>query len=141
MGVFKLRIHAASIAALAALFLFPQPSKASEANTLTLINKTSEDALVKLVGPSKRSVMVPVKTEQTLHIAGGKYVIYVRYGNAPGRYRYSKGEEFEIEETANTYTEAFLTLHGVADGNYATESVPASEFDKVQVPGESEQRR
>lgn len=101
----------------------------SEKNTLTFINQSGDDALVKLVGPSKKTVEVSNGGSQTVNIAGGEYQIYVRYGRGPN-YRYAKGEAFRIEDSATTYTKAQLTLHGVINGNYHTYGSSESEFNR-----------
>ena len=101
---------------------------ASEKNTLTFINKSGEDALVKLVGPSRRLIEVPNRKERTVSIAGGEYQIYVRYGNGQ-RYRFTRGEVFRIVDPPTGYTVARLTLHGVINGNYHTFSSSEDEFN------------
>lgn len=104
-------------------------AEGAEKNSLTLINQSGDNALVKLVGPSRMTVEVPNGSSRTVKIAGGTYVIYVRYGT-PGKYRYTKGESFQIEETYSSYTEASLTLHGVVNGNYHSEGSSESEFNR-----------
>jgi hypothetical protein len=98
-------------------------------SSLTLINQSGDNALVKLTGPSRKTVEISNGSSRTVNIAGGQYTIYVRYGT-PGRYRYTKGESFQIDETSITYTRASLTLHGVANGNYRTEGSSESEFNR-----------
>jgi hypothetical protein len=123
--ILKLTIFAFLLSFLANSF----PLWASEKNSLTFINQSGEDALVKLVGPSYRVVEVPNKGKQTVNIAGGEYRIYVRYGKGP-RYRCAKGEMFKIEDSAYTYTRAQLTLHGVINGNYHTYGSSEDEFNR-----------
>lgn len=115
-----------------AIFLYlngGQLANAEEKNSLTLINHSGDNALVKLTGPSRKTVEIPNGTSKTVNIAGGQYMIYVRYG-APGRYRFTKGESFQIQETSFSYTSATLTLHGVANGNYQTAGSSESEFNR-----------
>ena len=95
---------------------------------LTFKNKSGEDALVKLVGPSRRVVEVPNQKNRTVNIAGGAYVVYVRYGKDP-HYRYVKGEPFQIKKSAYSYTKAILTLHGVVNGNYRTDHCSEKDFN------------
>jgi uncharacterized protein YcfL len=101
----------------------------SEKNILTFINHSGEDALVKLVGPSRKLVEVPNRRERTVSIAGGEYQIYVRYGNGQG-YRYARGEVFRIVDNPSGYTVARLTLHGVINGNYRTYRSSEDEFNR-----------
>ena len=105
-------------------------SAGSGKNSLTLINQSGDHALVKLIGPSKRVIEVPDGKNKTVNIAGGTYTIYVRYGDKPYRYRYARGESFYIEDTALSYTVASLTLHGVVNGNYHTETSTEYEFNR-----------
>jgi hypothetical protein len=108
--------------------LIPSSEATSEKNTLTFINQSGDDALVKLVGLSKRTVEVPNGGSQTVNIAGGEYRIYVRYGRGPN-YRYAKGEAFKIIDSETTNTKAKLTLHGVINGNYHTYGSSENEFN------------
>ena len=116
----------------ASLFLwyiyFAPSAWAGEKNSLTFINRSGEDAMVKLVGPSRRMVNVNNGGETTVKIAGGTYAIYVRYGES-NNYRYTKGETFTIKDSFNSYTEASLTLHGVMNGNYRTEGSTEEAFN------------
>jgi hypothetical protein len=110
-------------------FLIPLVEAASEENGLTFINKSGEDALVKLVGPSRKVVQVENGKEKRVQIASGTYYIYVRYGDQ-GHFRYAKGETFEIEDVVNGYVEAELTLHGVVNGNYVVRPSSEEEFNR-----------
>ena len=110
-------------------FVSGQSANAEGRNSLTLINYSGDNALVKLTGPSRKTVEIPNGTSKTMNIAGGQYTIYVRYGTL-GRYRYTKGESFQIEETPLSYTSASLTLHGVANGNYHTAGSSENEFNQ-----------
>ncbi len=98
-------------------------------NSLTLINHSGNNALVKLVGPSRRTIEIPSGASETVNIVGGQYSIYVRY-DLHGRYRYTRGESFQIKETAISYTRASLTLHGVINGNYHTQGSSENEFNR-----------
>lgn len=101
----------------------------SERNSLTFVNQSGGDALVKLVGPSRRVVEVSNGSNVTVNIAGGSYCVFVRYGKGP-KYRYTKGETFHIHDSATSYTEATLTLHGVINGNYHTYGSSSDEFNR-----------
>jgi len=125
---FQNRIHIPILIVLISILSFPLTLIASERNSLTFQNKSGEDALVKLVGPSRRVVEVQNQKNRTVHIAGGSYEVYVRYGNG-SYYRYVKGEPFQIKKSAYSYTKATLTLHGVINGNYRTDHCSASEFN------------
>ena len=92
-------------------------------NTVVFDNQSGEPALVKLSGPTQTEVKVPNGAKVGANTSAGRYIIKVRYGT-PGRYRYSKGEEFEVKGTATTRSKTTITLHKVVAGNY--ESTPIS---------------
>jgi hypothetical protein len=95
-------------------------------NKVVFDNQSGDPALVKLIGPTQTEVEVPNGAKVGTGAAGGHYVIKVRYGT-PGNYRYSKGDEFTVTETAAATSETTITLHKVVAGNY--ESRPISEDD------------
>ena len=103
---------------------------ASAQNRVVFDNQSGEPALVKLIGPTQTEVLVPNGAKAGSDAAAGRYVIKVRYGT-PGRYRYSKGEEFEIRATATTRSETTITLHAVVAGNYDSQPISAEDFAKV----------
>jgi len=123
------QIHVLMIIIFISFFFIPLAEAASEENGLTFINKSGEDALVKLVGPSRKVVQVENGKEKRVEIASGSYYIYVRYGDL-GHYRYAKGETFGIEDVVNGYVEAELTLHGVVNGNYVVRASSEEEFNR-----------
>lgn len=106
-------------------------------STVTFDNKSGETALVKLVGPTAQAVEVPNGQSSTLEAAAGRYYILVRYGSDPNKYRYTKGEPFEVEEketaTAREYSKITITLHPVVGGNYSTGPSSKEEFEKAPV--------
>lgn len=95
-------------------------------NKVVFDNQSGDPALVKLVGPTKTEVQVPNGAKTGVDATAGKYTIKVRYG-MPGNYRYSKGQEFEVTETATARSATTITLHKVTAGNY--DSQPISEAD------------
>ena len=95
-------------------------------NKVVFDNQAGEPALVKLIGPTKTEVQVQNAAKTGVDATAGKYTIMVRYGT-PGNYRYSKGQEFEVTETATARSETTITLHKVIAGNY--DSQPISEAD------------
>lgn len=119
---------------LLALFLFQPAVRAVLAQTfsneITFDNQSSSQALVKLVGPSPRTVTVLNNSRETVHVGPGNYYILVRYGSGQGKYTYSKGRAFNVEESADSYSVITITLHKVIGGNYETRPIAASEFDR-----------
>lgn len=98
------------------------------ASRLTFDNQSGETALVKLVGPTASSVLVENGTKASRSVAAGHYFIKVRYG-APGGYSYSKGDEFDVRESATSFSDIGITLHTVVNGNYASRPIPQNEFE------------
>jgi hypothetical protein len=96
-------------------------------NTVTFDNQSGEPALVKLIGQTPKEVLVPTGTKQSVEASAGRYTIKVRYGT-PGMYRYSKGQEFDVKETATTKSAITITLHKVVAGNYASRPITGEEF-------------
>ncbi|HLC18327.1 MAG TPA: ankyrin repeat domain-containing protein, partial [Thermodesulfobacteriota bacterium] len=88
---------------------------------------------MKLIGPTAKSVEVPVGESRTVNAAAGEYYILVRYGNNPKAYRYAKGDPFIVTQTATEYSATSITLHKVIGGNYPTRPASSKEFDDAVV--------
>ena len=99
-------------------------------SSITFVNRSGAAALVKLVGPTRHTVEVADGGSRAVNIAGGHYHLLVRYGSEPKQYRYTKGEAFEVLETASEYEEITITLHTVAGGNYDAQPSSPDEFAK-----------
>jgi len=106
-------------------------------NKVVFDNQSGEPTLVKLIGPTQTEVQVPNAAKVGVDATAGRYIIKVRYGT-PGKYRYSKGEEFEIKETAATTSETTITLHKVVAGNYDAQPISAEEFGTEQSPANAQ---
>jgi hypothetical protein len=98
-------------------------------NLLTLDNQSGEEALIRVIGLTAACVTIPDKSCKTLNVAAGSYKINVRYGQQQP-FRYSKGDLFEIRETAKNYSHVTITLHKVIGGNYSSVPITAEEFEK-----------
>jgi hypothetical protein len=97
---------------------------------ITFDNQSGQPALVKLVGPSRRTTQVPNRQKRTVTAVGGNYYILTRYGSKPDDYRYSKGDSFHVTQTARRYSIITITLHKVIGGNYGSKDIPADEFER-----------
>jgi len=104
------------------------PLLAQERPTITFDNRSGEDALVRLVGPSSGTVSVADSSSRTVEARGGTYRIFVRYGQ-PGKYRYTKGNSFTVYQGADGVDQISITLHKVVGGNYGTAPSNEAEFD------------
>jgi len=119
------------LAAMVATMLFlPAAAHAQYHSSVTFENGAGQTALVKLVGPSARTVSVPSGvSHREVAVAPGRYYIVVRYGDREGHYSYMKGDPFEIEEAGNQYSELSITLYAVANGNYGSSPARQADFD------------
>jgi hypothetical protein len=111
---------------LALAFLIPAVTKA--ASTATFDNQSGKPALVKLVGPTASSVTVENSKKESVSVTAGHYFIKVRYGT-PGAYSYSKGDEFDVTETATAFSDITITLHKVVAGNYGSKAISEGDFE------------
>jgi hypothetical protein len=108
-------------------FLLCANGQGNESPTVTFVNQSGENCLVKLVGPTAGYVNVPNATQRSISVRGGRYYILTRYGD-DGHYRYTRGDPFDVTETAYSVSDISITLHTVRDGNYETRPVSGSDF-------------
>ena len=120
--------HTRGFLSVAAAFALLIPVAAIEASTVTFDNQSGRPALVKLIGPTASSVTVENAKKEPVSVAPGHYFIRVRYGT-PGAYSYSKGDEFDVTETATTASAITITLHKVVAGNYGSKAIDETEFE------------
>lgn len=97
-------------------------------NQLTFANSSGKDALVRLLGPSSGRVFVPNAQSRTVNVLAGSYTVRVRYGESGG-HGFVKGETFEVQDNATSYSVMTVTLHKVANGNYGMVPISAADFD------------
>ena len=97
--------------------------------TITFQNRAGEDALVRLAGPTALLQEVPNGTARTVAVRGGRYQIFVRYGR-PGKYRYTRGAPFDVQESTDAVEQVTITLHVVVNGNYGTSPSSEAEFNR-----------
>jgi len=102
-------------------------------NRVIFDNQSGDPAVVKLIGPTQAQVEVPNGAKVGTDATPGRYIIKVRYGT-PGNYRYSKGEEFSVSETATARSETTITLHKVVAGNYDARPISEKDFQDSRVP-------
>ena len=114
------------------LALVAAQTASGQSNKVTFDNQSGEPALVKLIGPTFVDVEVPAGGRRTVAAAAGRYHIKIRYG-APGRYRFAKGDEFDVTETSTTRSETTITIHKVIGGNYSTRPISEDEFGSVDL--------
>jgi len=96
-------------------------------NEVEFDNQSGQPALVKLIGPTMKEVNVPINSKLSVTALPGNYHILVRYGTSEN-YQYTKGEKFEVTETATKKSKTSITLHKVIGGNYAAKPISEKEF-------------
>jgi hypothetical protein len=125
-GVFTRLSLILIVSLVSANFGFAQSHQAE----ITFDNQTGQPALVKLIGPIRKSIQVPDGQQRSVSAIGGQYFIMTRYGGDPGHYSYSRGEVFTAIQTRTTYSNITITLHKVVNGNYHDDPINAADFDK-----------
>lgn len=122
-----------SIAAIASLLALVSTLAVAQ-NRVMFSNHSGEQALVRLIGPASRDVEVSANAQAEAYVAAGKYTYNIRWG-MPGQYRYSEGQEFEVQEKTAT---TIVTLPEVPDGNYQAQRIPEAEFGASPSPTPSD---
>ena len=115
-------------AVLLAAFAVAAPLGGQDRPTITFVNRSGDDALVRVVGPVSETVPVADSTQRTITAGGGSYRIFVRYGR-PGSYRYTKGQTFSVYEGPDGVDQISITLHTVVGGNYGSSPSSGAEFN------------
>jgi hypothetical protein len=100
---------------------------------VTFDNKSGVPVMVKLVGPTSRSVEVQDGGKGTMEVAPGHYVIKTRYGT-PGSYLYFKGIEFDLEQTARSSPERKFKVSKLNRDKLPSRAISAEEFDRPAGP-------
>ena len=127
----KLRVTKFSVATvMMAIVLGLCTASYAQDSTITFDNQSGEPALVKLIGPTPREAEVLATGKTTVTVGPGLYHIRVRYGTE-GKYRYTKGEEFDVTESSTTRPQITITLHKVPQGNYETDPITSEDFDII----------
>ncbi len=97
-------------------------------NRLTIQNDSGQFALVKIVGPTRAVMKVPLDRKKKVHLASGEYYILVRFGFAPKEYIYTKGEPFTLTQEQDRFSHTSITLHRVIAGIENPYEVSGEEF-------------
>jgi hypothetical protein len=127
------RRHVALALVFAAGVFLPAVAHAQYHSSITFENGAGQSALVKLVGPDRRTISVPESaSRRESGVAPGRYYLLVRYGDREGHYTYTKGDPFEVVEAGDQYSEISITLYVVTNGNYGSRPARKEDFDRVQ---------
>jgi hypothetical protein len=130
--------NSANVLPFAVAVLFSISLVTQAASRVSFDNQSGRPALVKIAGPTVTSVSVDKGKKKSVSVASGHYYIKVRYGT-PGTYSYSKGDQFDVTETATVASEITITLHKVIAGNNGSNSISEAEFssDEFKPPTSS----
>ena len=93
-----------------------RPAHGQDSNLVTFENQSGEFALVILVGPTSRNITILPGWTRTVRVPGGAYYIVARYGLTPKRYRYIRGEAFEVPASSSSCPPIQITLGRVTHG-------------------------
>jgi len=128
-----------TVAVLLAALLACRTGWSEPGNEIYFENQSGADAVVRIfdAGTEQRvaEITVPNAAVRGGLIASGSYYIVVRYGpysHLPEEqpYTHSRGESFEIRAPAGFASRTKITLHAVVHGNYASQPVQASVFER-----------
>ncbi len=97
-------------------------------NTLTIQNDSGQFAVIKIVGPTRAVMKVPLDRKKKIHLAPGEYYILVRFGFAPKEYIYTKGKLFTLTQEQDRFSHTSITLHRVIAGIENPYEVSGEEF-------------
>lgn len=98
-------------------------------NTITIDNQSGQVVKVKVLGPSKSFIKVPLDGKRTVHVKQGKYYFLARYGFSPKEFVYTKSEPFMVTEPDGQYSKITFTLHRVVDPHPSAQRVSEDEFE------------
>jgi PEGA domain len=120
-------------------------SKNTGRSTITFLNQSGTDVLIRISGPSNPRTKIKDKSVAKLKVQPGAYTVLARFGGNPGEYVYSKGEPMTITETQTEHSAATIVLRRPlkddpdAHGEFDAAAFPivwdASEDGNVRVAG------
>ncbi|MBS1819339.1 MAG: hypothetical protein JSU08_15500 [Acidobacteria bacterium] len=114
------------LTAIACWALLAAAAHAQMRPTLTIVNMSSDEATVKVVGPSGGLVQVAPGGRQAVSVSGGLYELRIRYCRRDGC-RYTRTDSFVITETPTSVSRTTITLHSAA-GNLGESPMAPSDF-------------
>ncbi len=114
-------------------FLVSLSQAKKPSHTLTIQNDSGQFVLVKIVGPTRAVLKVPLDQKKKAHLVSGKYYILVRFGFAPKEYIYTKGEAFTLTQEEDRFSHTSITLHRVVAGIENPHGVSGKEFEKFTI--------
>ncbi len=101
-------------------------------HVLVIENGTGDFALVKIksyFGQTESEMAIGAGGSQACKLPDGNYYEVVRFGDAPSKFKYSKGEGFIVSAPPGQYIKMRLTLHPTPQGGYKTSPASSKEFE------------
>lgn len=127
-----IRLAVSGMMLLAQLVLLSTPSLAIRPlNTITIDNQSGQVSEIKVIGPSKVFIKVPLDQKRTVRVNQGEYYLLVRYGFSPKEYVYTKSEPFMVTEPDGQYSMITFTLHRVLEPHPSAHRVSGDEYEST----------
>ncbi|WP_447971834.1 hypothetical protein [Nitrospira sp. M1] len=104
-------------------------SAQSPQNKITFENHSGQNAVVKLIGPTKVVVSLVRGQKRIVRVAEGDYHVLVRYGSGPKEYSYTKSASFSVDQPDNQVSIITFTLHRRSGGSFQSQPVSGDEFE------------
>ena len=110
----------------------PAPCEAQPApNKIIIDNQSGQNAVVKLVGPTKLVVKVPKQHKKSVRAAQGEYFILVRYGDSDKEFTYTKSDSFAVTQPEDRYSIITFTLYRTKGGDFNVTPASEEEFENA----------
>lgn len=106
----------------------------SAPNKIKFDNQSGQNAVVKLIGPTKLVVRVPKQRKKTVHVTAGDYYILVRYGDSGKDFTYAKSDPFAVTQSEEQVSIITFTLYRTKGGNFNTTPASQEEFERAGPP-------
>ncbi|GJL62247.1 MAG: hypothetical protein NPIRA04_09010 [Nitrospirales bacterium] len=106
-------------------------SAQSPPNKITFENHSGQNAVVKLIGPTKAVVSLVRGQTRIVRVVAGDYHVLVRYGSSPKEYSYTKSAQFSVDQPENQISIITFTLHRRSGGSFQSEPVSGDEFEDI----------
>jgi len=116
------------------LGLVPTHAASSQApHRITFINESGQNALVKLIGPTRTAVKIMLDQKRFVRVRAGEYYVLARFGNSPKEYTYMKGNPFTVTQSGDQYSRISITLHRVISGSHTAGLVSGEQFENTVI--------
>ena len=101
----------------------PEPHK------IIFDNQSGQNAVVRVIGPTKLVARVPKQRKKTVHVAAGDYYILVRYGDSEKDFTYTKSDPFAVTQPEGRYSIITFTLYRTKGGDFNVLPISPEEFE------------